>query len=150
MISQKKNYKSASYKADFSYAAEKLKQKKFSFSDLEVRQYFNENKVLNGLFSLTENLFGVSIQAAQAQTWHEDVRFFNVLRNQQVIAAFYLDPYARNSKRSGAWMDDARGRKALENGIQTPVAYLTCNYTKVRKDSHRILFLNIPGFHILK
>lgn len=118
---------------DISYVSEKLKQKKYSFSDLEVRQYFNEDKVLNGLFSLTEKLFSVKIQRAKAEVWHEDVRFFEVLKDGNAIAHFYLDPYARQSKRSGAWMDDARGRKALANGIQTPVAYLTCNYTKPAK-----------------
>lgn len=118
---------------DLSYVSEKLKQKKYAFSDLEVRQYFNEDKVLNGLFSLTESLFGVSIKQTQAATWHEDVRFFEVSREGKAIAHFYLDPYARASKRSGAWMDDARGRKAGKSEVQTPVAYLTCNYTKPAK-----------------
>lgn len=118
---------------DISFASEKLREKKYAFSDLEVRQYFNEDKVLNGLFALTESLFGVSIQQTQAATWHEDVRFFEVSREGKPIAHFYLDPYARSSKRSGAWMDDARGRKVIESGIQTPVAYLTCNYTKPSK-----------------
>ncbi|MDX1669753.1 MAG: M3 family metallopeptidase, partial [Limnobacter sp.] len=118
---------------DLSFVSEKLKQKKYAFSDLEVRQYFNEDKVLDGLFSLTEQLFQVKIQRAQAATWHEDVRFFEVSRNGTPIAHFFLDPYARNSKRSGAWMDDARGRKAMQDGVQTPVAYLTCNYTKPSK-----------------
>ncbi len=118
---------------DFSFATEQLKQKKFSFSDLEVRQYFNENKVLQGLFSLTERLFGVCIVQIDADTWHNDVRFFEVKRNNKPIASFFLDPYAREHKRSGAWMDDARGRKRLSHDIQTPVAYLTCNYTKPAK-----------------
>lgn len=115
---------------DMTYVSEKLKERKYAFSDLEVRQYFQEDRVLQGLFSLTEKLFGVKIQAASAQTWHPDVRFFEVQRAGQTIASFYLDPYARNSKRSGAWMDDARGRRRTPQGIQTPVAYLTCNYTK--------------------
>lgn len=118
---------------DLTFASEKLKEKKYAFSDLEVRQYFNEDKVLKGLFDLTESLFGVSITQTRAATWHEDVRFFEVCRNGQAIAHFYLDPYARANKRSGAWMDDARGRKAIEAGIQTPIAYLTCNYTKPAK-----------------
>lgn len=115
---------------DISYVSEKLKQKKYSFSDLEVRQYFQEDRVLDGLFKLTERLFGVSILPAKAQLWNEDVRFFEVRRGEQPVAHFYLDPYARQSKRSGAWMDDARGRKRSSSGLQTPVAYLTCNYTK--------------------
>ncbi len=115
---------------DMSYASEKLKEQKYAFSDLEVRQYFQEDRVLEGLFKLTEKLFSVSIVKAQADTWHPDVRFFEVQKDGQAIAHFYLDPYARASKRSGAWMDDARGRKRTGQGVQTPVAYLTCNYTK--------------------
>ncbi len=115
---------------DISYVSEKLKEKKYAFSDQEVRQYFQEDRVLDGLFKLTERLFGVSIMKAQADTWHADVRFFEVQKDGQAIAHFYLDPYARASKRSGAWMDDARGRKRTAQGVQTPVAYLTCNYTK--------------------
>jgi oligopeptidase A len=115
---------------DMSYASEKLKEKKYAFSDLEVRQYFQEDRVLDGLFKLTEKLFSVQIVKAQADTWHPDVRFFEVQKEGKAIAHFYLDPYARASKRSGAWMDDARGRKRTDQGVQTPVAYLTCNYTK--------------------
>lgn len=115
---------------DMTYVSEKLKERKYAFSDLEVRQYFQEDRVLQGLFSLTEKLFGVKIEAAKAQVWHQDVRFFEVKKKDETIASFYLDPYARNSKRSGAWMDDARGRRRTQKGIQTPVAYLTCNYTK--------------------
>ena len=115
---------------DISYVSEKLKEKKYAFSDQEVRQYFQEDRVLDGLFKLTERLFGVNIVKAQADTWHADVRFFEVQKDGQAIAHFFLDPYARASKRSGAWMDDARGRKRTVQGVQTPVAYLTCNYTK--------------------
>ncbi len=115
---------------DISFVSEKLKEKKYAFSDQEVRQYFQEDRVLDGLFKLTERLFGVSIVKAQADTWHADVRFFEVQKDGQAIAHFFLDPYARASKRSGAWMDDARGRKRTSQGVQTPVAYLTCNYTK--------------------
>lgn len=115
---------------DTSYASEKLKEKKYAFNDLEVRQYFQEDRVLNGLFTLTEQLFGVTITPAQTSTWDPDVRFFEVQKNGQVLAHFYLDPYSRASKRPGAWMDDARGRKRNAQGVQTPVAYLTCNFTK--------------------
>lgn len=118
------------YSWDISYASEKLKEKKYAFSDLEVRQYFQEDRVLDGLFKLTERLFNVTIVKADTDTWHEDVRFFEVRKDGAAIAHFYLDPYARASKRSGAWMDDARGRKRTGHGVQTPVAYLTCNYTK--------------------
>ncbi|AZG14733.1 M3 family metallopeptidase [Cupriavidus pauculus] len=116
---------------DVAYASEKLRQKRYAFSDDEVKQYFQEPKVLEGLFGVVEKLFSVSIQPDQAQTWHKDVRFFRVVSPQgALLAQFYIDLYAREGKRGGAWMDDARGRKERDNGtVQTPVAYLTCNFT---------------------
>jgi oligopeptidase A len=110
--------------------SEKLRQHRYAFSDNEVRQYFQEPAVLKGLFEITETLLNVQITADITDTWHEDVRFFTVNKNGQAIAHFYLDPYAREHKRGGAWMDDARGRKLLSEGIQSPVAYLTCNFPR--------------------
>jgi oligopeptidase A len=116
---------------DIAYAAEKLRQKRYAFSENEVKQYFPENIVLQGLFRVTETLFGVSIKPDTAETWHPDVRFFRVEnRDGSLVAQFYLDLYAREGKRGGAWMDDARSRHKLTNGqLQTPVAYLTCNFS---------------------
>lgn len=115
---------------DMAYVSEKLRQARYAFSDNEVRQYFQEPAVLKGLFELTETLFDVRIEKDVAPVWHDDVRFFTVRRKGEAIAHFYLDPYARDSKRGGAWMDDARGRKRKEGTIQTPVAYLTCNFPR--------------------
>lgn len=80
---------------------------------------------------MIEKLFTVRIQPDDAQTWHPDVRFFRVVNPQvALLAQFYIDLYAREGKRGGAWMDDARGRKERDNGtVQTPVAYLTCNFS---------------------
>ncbi len=116
---------------DVAYASEKLRQKRYAFSDDEVKQYFQEPKVLEGLFGVVEKLFSVNIQPDTTQTWHKDVRFFRVVSPQgALLAQFYIDLYAREGKRGGAWMDDARGRKERGNGtVQTPVAYLTCNFT---------------------
>jgi oligopeptidase A len=116
---------------DVAYAAEKLRQKRYAFSENEVKQYFPENTVLQGLFRVTETLFGVSIKPDTAETWHPDVRFFRVEnRDGSLVAQFYLDLYAREGKRGGAWMDDARARhKRGDGGVQTPVAYLTCNFS---------------------
>ncbi|WP_454763665.1 M3 family metallopeptidase [Cupriavidus campinensis] len=116
---------------DVAYASEKLRQQRYSFSDDEVKQYFQEPKVLEGLFGVVEKLFSVSIRPDDAQTWHKDVRFFRVVSPQgALLAQFYIDLYAREGKRGGAWMDDARGRKERHDGtVQTPVAYLTCNFT---------------------
>jgi oligopeptidase A len=112
---------------DIAYASERLKEERYAFSDNEVKQYFQLPRVLQGLFGLIQRLFNVTIHADQAQLWHPDVRFYRIERNGELIGQFYLDMYARDSKRPGAWMDDARGRKRLSAGMQTPVAYLTCN-----------------------
>jgi oligopeptidase A len=116
---------------DVAFAAERLRQKRYSFSENEVKQYFPEDAVLKGLFKVTETLFGVSIRRDEAAAWHPDVRFFRVEnKDGSLVAQFYLDLYAREGKRGGAWMDDARSRrKRSEGGVQTPVAYLTCNFS---------------------
>jgi oligopeptidase A len=115
---------------DMTYVSEKLRQDRYAFSDNELRQYFPEPTVLNGLFELTQTLFEVEIRQEDAPKWHEDVRFFTVYKNGAAMAHFYLDPYSRDQKRGGAWMDDARGRKPTPEGLQTPVAYLTCNFPR--------------------
>ncbi|SEB86500.1 oligopeptidase A Metallo peptidase. MEROPS family M03A [Burkholderia sp. WP9] len=116
---------------DMTFAAERLRQKRYSFSENEVKQYLPEDAVFKGLFKVTETLFGVRIRRDEAAVWHPDVRFFRV-ENQDggLVAQFYLDLYAREGKRGGAWMDDARGRhKHTHGSVQTPVAYLTCNFS---------------------
>ena len=115
---------------DVPFAAERLKQARYSFSENELKQYFPLPKVLDGLFGLIQTLFGVKIESADLPTWHSDVQSFAVKDlDGKLRAYFYLDPYARPGKRGGAWMDDARGRRELPNGeIQVPVAYLVCNF----------------------
>jgi oligopeptidase A len=116
---------------DATFAAEKLREKRYAFSENEVKQYFPEPVVLKGLFKVTETLFGVRIRADEAPVWHPDVRFFRVEDSDgSLVAQFYLDLYAREGKRGGAWMDDARSRRRRADGsVQTPVAYLTCNFS---------------------
>jgi oligopeptidase A len=115
---------------DVSYASEKLREQRYAFSAQEVKEYFPEPKVVEGLFKLVQNLFFVTIKPDQAPVWHPDVRFYRIERDGELVGQFYLDLYARPGKGQGAWMDDARGRR-LETGgiIQTPIAYLTCNFT---------------------
>lgn len=115
---------------DVAYASERLKEARYAFSDQEVKQYFTEPKVLDGLFKIVETLFDVEIRADHAPTWHESVRFFRLERRGELIGQFYLDPYARSGKRPGAWMDDVRGRwKRPDVGqVQTPVAHMVCNF----------------------
>ncbi|MDB5936059.1 MAG: oligopeptidase, partial [Massilia sp.] len=115
---------------DLAYASEKLREQRYAFSAQEVKEYFPEPKVIDGLFRLVQTLFNVAISPDTAPTWHPDVRFFRIERDGKLVGQFYLDLYARSGKGGGAWMDDARGRR-LETGgtLQTPVAYLTCNFT---------------------
>ena len=113
---------------DQAYASEKLRQARYSYSDQEVKQYFTEPTVFAGLFHLAETLYGIKIRQSTASTWHPDVKFFEVFRDNQQVAAFYADLYAREGKRSGAWMDSDRTRCYVNGELQTPVAYLVCNF----------------------
>ena len=114
---------------DVSYASEKLREQRYAFSEQELKQYFPQPKVVAGLFKLIENLFSVQIGPDTASAWHPDVQFFRIEQNGDLIGQFFLDLYARNGKRGGAWMDDARGRRGQTGRVQTPIAYLTCNFT---------------------
>jgi oligopeptidase A len=115
---------------DVAYVSEKLREEKYAFSDQEVKQYFPEDKVLAGLFKVTETIFGVQVRKADAPLWHQDAAFYEINdSNQKPIAYFYLDLYARNNKRGGAWMDECITRRKKEAGIELPVAYLTCNFS---------------------
>ena len=115
---------------DIGYVSEKLRIARYAFSDQEVKQYFPETAVLPGMFRLIETLYGLKIAADVAPTWHPDVRFFSIRDGEgRLLGQFYLDLYARPSKRGGAWMDDAITRRRTVGGIQTPVAYLTCNFS---------------------
>ncbi len=114
---------------DRAYAAEKLKQARYAFSSQELKEYFTEPRVLEGLFRLVETLFGVAIRRDEAPVWHESVRFYRIWRGAEPVAAFYLDPYARPGKQGGAWMNDSRGRWRRPGGaLQLPVAHLVCNF----------------------
>jgi oligopeptidase A len=115
---------------DVAYASEKLREQRYAFSAQEVKEYFPEPKVVAGLFGVISQLFNVTIAPDQAPVWHPDVRFFRIEKEGKLIGQFYLDLYARPGKGQGAWMDDARGRRLSTGGIvQTPIAYLTCNFT---------------------
>ncbi len=115
---------------DTTYVSEKLSVARYSFSDHEVKQYFPEPVVLAGLFRLIETLYGLHVREDSAPVWHPDVKFYTLTDHTgQRIGQFYLDLYARASKRGGAWMDDVITRRRTAGGIQTPVAYLNCNFS---------------------
>ncbi|MDD2743084.1 MAG: M3 family metallopeptidase [Rhodocyclaceae bacterium] len=116
---------------DAAYVSEKLLQKRYAFSEQEVKQYFTEPKVIAGLFKVIESLFGVKVKLDSAPVWHEDVRFYRIeTAAGDLVGQFYLDLYARETKRGGAWMDEARSRRRITNGIQKPIAYLNCNFAR--------------------
>ncbi len=116
---------------DLAFAAEKLKQARYSYSEQDVKQYFTEPKVLDGLFGVIRSLYGLAVQPDSAPVWHPDVRFFRVVDAQgALVGQFYLDLYAREGKRGGAWMDDCRNRRETAAGVQTPLVYLVCNFGK--------------------
>ncbi len=114
---------------DVMFASEKLREKRYAFSDEALRQYFPEDRVIAGLFRVVENIYSVKIVEGKASAWHQDVRFFEVQdENGHRIGEFYFDLYARDHKRGGAWADSARDRRMTHGQLQTPVAYMTCNF----------------------
>ena len=115
---------------DVAYAAEKLRLKRYAFSDNEVKQYFPETVVLPGMFKVVETLYGLSIKQTPAPVWHAEVRFYTLSDSKgEPVGHFYLDLYARDHKRGGAWMDDAITRRRRDGAVQVPVAYLNCNFS---------------------
>jgi oligopeptidase A len=115
--------------SDVMYASEKLREKRYAFSADELRQYFPEDRVIAGLFRVVENIYSVRIVEGKTSAWHKDVRFFEVLDNNGTrIGEFYFDLYARDNKRGGGWADSARDRRVKRGVLQTPVAYMTCNF----------------------
>ncbi|MDD1611992.1 MAG: oligopeptidase A [Methylococcaceae bacterium] len=116
---------------DIGYYSEKMRQHFYQLSQEEVKAYFPVTKVLPGLFGVVEKLYGLQIaEIHEFDTWHPDVRFFEITDNNgDLRGKFYVDLYARPKKRGGAWMDDCVGRKKIDDSVQTPVAYLTCNFT---------------------
>ena len=115
---------------DLAYASEKLRVENYAFSDQEVKQYFPETSVMPGMFRLIETLYGLSISPAEAPVWHPDVRFYAIRdREGALVGEFYVDLYARATKRGGAWMDEAITRRRKAQDVQVPVAYLNCNFS---------------------
>lgn len=115
---------------DIGYYGEQLQQHKYEISQEDLRPYFPEDRVLHGLFYTVSRLFGLKIEEQKDfDRWHKDVRFFHIYdADGEHRGSFYLDLYARSGKRGGAWMDECRVRRTTSNGLQKPVAYLTCNF----------------------
>jgi oligopeptidase A len=116
---------------DMAYYSERLQESRFRVSQEALRPYFPLPKVLSGLFALTQRLYGISVrERSGVGAWHPSVRYYDLLdKDERVVAGFYLDPYSRSEKRSGAWMDECVVAKALPSGTSLPVAQLVCNFT---------------------
>ncbi|MDH3690496.1 MAG: oligopeptidase A [Gammaproteobacteria bacterium] len=126
---------------DLPYYSEKLRQTRYAFTQEEVRAYFPLHRVLSGMFAVVNRLYGVDVQQrGNVPTWHPDVAFYEIsTSNGEIIGQFYVDLYARPHKRGGAWMDDCVSRKRTDQGVQVPVAYLTCNFSPPVADKSSLL-----------
>ena len=116
---------------DIAFYSERLQESRFKVSQEALRPYFPLPKVLAGLFTLTERLYGISVrERTPVGVWHASVRYYDLSNARgEIVAGFYLDPYSRTEKRSGAWMDECVVAKALPDGNALPVAQLVCNFT---------------------
>ncbi|MAX86330.1 MULTISPECIES: oligopeptidase A [Thalassolituus] len=125
---------------DVTFAAEKLRQARYSISQEDIRPYLPVNTVIKGMFEVVSRLYGIEFEEQnEFDTYHPDARFFHVTKDGKQIAAFYLDLYARSKKRGGAWMDDCRVRRSTKDGVQLPVAYLVCNFSPAVGDTPALL-----------
>lgn len=125
---------------DIGYYGEKLRQRRYAISQEELRPWFPAEKTISGMFDVVERLYGISFENVEGvDLWHKDARFFNIKRDGEVIGRFYLDLYAREHKRGGAWMDECRVRRRIGTKVQLPVAYLTCNFTPPVGDQPALL-----------
>ena len=114
------------------YFSEKLRQQRYAISQEEIKSYFPEDKVVSGLFAVVNRLYGLNIvERHDIDVWHPSVRFFDIFDESGASRGqFYLDLYARSHKRGGAWMDECLSHRLTPNGLQIPVAYLTCNFSE--------------------
>lgn len=125
---------------DMTYFSEKLRVEKYSISQEELRPYFTAERVISGMFDVVNRLYGIDIiQVAAFDSWHPDARFYHIFKDGGKIASFYLDLFAREQKRGGAWMADCRVRRKTAQGMQLPVAFLTCNFTPPVGDTPSLL-----------
>ena len=128
---------------DVAYYSEKLRQKRYQVSQEDIRPYLPADRALKGLFEVVSRLYGVSVgEVGDFDSYHPDVKLYDVVRDGRIIARFYLDLYARPHKQGGAWMDDCRVRRHNGAEVQLPVAYLTCNFTPPVGDKPALLTHN--------
>lgn len=130
---------------DVAYYSEKMRQQEYAVSQEDIKQYFPAQHVIQGLFSVIHKLYDIQLVEEKTENlWHSDVKFYQLLDTEKnIIGGIYMDLYARDNKRSGAWMDDAVCRRQLASGeIQYPIAYLNCNFANATKDTPALLTHN--------
>ncbi|MDD2945187.1 MAG: M3 family metallopeptidase [Acinetobacter sp.] len=124
---------------DTGYYSEKLKQQQFNLSQESLKPYFPAPKILQGLFSIVNRLYGINIVEREAPVWHPDARYFELEDQGKVVGGFYFDLYARSGKRGGAWMSGFRSRMQTQQGLQKPICYMVCNFTPAVGDQPALL-----------
>jgi len=116
---------------DIAYLSEKIKEERFNYSEQDIKSYFPDHKVIEGLFKVVESIYGIFIKKENTEVWHKDVKFYKITnKSEELIGYFYLDLYARKNKRGGAWMDEAISKFRFNDENTHPVAYLTCNFSE--------------------
>lgn len=124
---------------DTGYYSEKLKVQQFNLSQESLKPYFPAPKILQGLFSIVNRLYGINIVEREAPVWHPDARYFELEDQGKVVGGFYFDLYARSGKRGGAWMSGFRSRMQTKEGLQKPICYMVCNFTPAVGDQAALL-----------
>lgn len=125
---------------DIAFASERMREERYAYSEEEIKQYFTEPQVLEGLFGVIRTLFGVTLRRCNAPVWHEDAQAFEIVTaNDTVTGTLYMDLYARQGKQSGAWVDSERTRRQSAHRLQTPVIWLTCNFSRPQGDKPALL-----------
>ncbi|MDK1684380.1 M3 family metallopeptidase [Acinetobacter terrestris] len=124
---------------DTGYYSEKLKVQQFNLSQESLKPYFPAPKILQGLFSIVNRLYGINIMEREAPVWHPDARYFELEDQGKVVGGFYFDLYARSGKRGGAWMSGFRSRMQTSDGLQKPICYMVCNFTPAVGDQAALL-----------
>lgn len=124
---------------DTGYYSEKLKLQQFNLSQESLKPYFPAPKILQGLFSIVNRLYGINIVERKAPVWHPDARYFELEDQGKVVGGFYFDLYARSGKRGGAWMSGFRSRMQTRQGLQKPICYMVCNFTPAVGDQPALL-----------
>ncbi|NNH76408.1 M3 family metallopeptidase [Acinetobacter sp. ANC 5380] len=124
---------------DTGYYSEKLKVQQFNLSQESLKPYFPAPKILQGLFSIVNRLYGINIVEREAPVWHPDARYFELEDQGTVVGGFYFDLYARSGKRGGAWMSGFRSRMQTKDGLQKPICYMVCNFTPAVGDQPALL-----------